>query len=139
MRRRCWWHGADCPDRGRCKRVGNYDPPADDNKIMSLHRPNRYGSLAEEAHCERNPGVPWDGIVADLGTAAVRERWANWGTAADGRQGPVVKNGSMKEPESLAKIAGVRMAEPGEILRQPTARERMKASGRKLSDYLRRA
>lgn len=106
---------------------------------MSLHRPNRFGSWAEEAHAVRNPGVPWDGIVTDLATPEVRAKWPTWGRRADGSQGPVVKRGDKKELERLAASAGVRVMEPGETLRSPTTRERFAARKTKLSDYLRKA
>lgn len=136
---RCWWHGEQkCPDKAQCKRSGNFYPPAHDARDVSLHRPNRYGSWAEEAHAARYPGVPWDGIVADLSTPEVRAKWSNWGQARDGRQGPVVKTGDKRELEALCKTAGVRMMEPGEVLKPQTMRDRMQGSKIKLRDYLQR-
>ncbi len=138
MKRSCWWHGGACPDAAVCKRNGNYYAPQG-GLDMSLHRPNRYGSWAEEAHARTNPGVPWDGIVPDLATEKVRESGWKWARAADGREGPVVKNGDKRELDALCGIAGVRMAEPGEILRQPSARDRLAHAGRNLRAYLERA
>lgn len=136
MKKKCWFHGKDpCPDRARCVRNGNVDPP-ERSRFVGLHRPNRFGSWAEEAHARRNPGVAWDGIVADLATPEVRRAWPTWGEK-NGRSGPVVKTGDKKELERLCKVAGVRMMEPGEILPLPKSpKERMAARGRRLSQYV---
>lgn len=131
----CWWHGGPCPEGSRCKANGNFYAP-DDDTDMSLHRPNRFGSWAEEAHAKRNPGERWDGIVSDLATEEVRKSGWAWGKAADGREGPIVKSGDRRELEALCRVAGVRMAEPGEIMRQPTMRERLQANRGKLRRYL---
>lgn len=132
---KCWFHGQEpCPDHARCVKNGNVDPP-DGQGDLRLHRPNRYSSWAEEAHARRYPGVPWDGIVPDLATPEVRAGWSSWGRSADGRQGPVVKRGDKRELETLCKVAGVRMMEPGEILAPQSRKAQLAARGRKLSDY----
>lgn len=137
MTDKCWFHNdAGCPDHARCVRNGNVDPPHD--FIMSLHRPNRYGSWAEEAHARSFPGVPWDGIVADLSTPEVKAKWPHWGRSRDGREGPVVKTGDRRELQSLCRVAGVRMTEPGEVLKPVSRADRLRASGRRLSDYINR-
>lgn len=138
MKETCWWHSGNCPDEAACKRTGNFYPPSD-GFDMGLHRPNRFGSWAEEAHARLNPGVPWDGIVPDLGTEKVRASGWKWARSSDGREGPVVKRGDKRELEALCRVAGVRMAEPGEIQRAPNPRERLAAAGRQLRTYLERA
>lgn len=137
----CWFHGDDCPEikagKPVCcpshgmKCVFRRDPSwtpdfcSEEAESVCLHRPNQYGTFAEEAHAKLYPERPWQGVVEDLNRPEVQKVWSRFVTRPDGTGGPVV-NGRGEEQELNRRLCevGIRRMDPGETLKHRTRAER---------------